>query len=105
MEQNQPYTQSMDVAPVNPERDFARQMSDGGYAVGIAGSEGRSFARDPFESGGIINNVQRQRQMAQDPFGLKNISAYSVNSRNKTRMASMDINPPAEVMRAGGTYE
>ena len=106
MEQNQPYTQSMDVAPVNPERDFARQMKDGGYAGGIAGSEGRSFARDPFESGGIINNVQRQRQMAMDPFGVeRNLSAYNVNSRNKTRMASMDINPPAEVMKAGGTYE
>lgn len=104
MEQNQPYTQSMQVAPVNPEREFARQMSDGGYAAGIAGSEGRGFARDPYESGGIVDNTMRQRQMAQDPAHLRNLAAYNVNSRTKTRMASMEIAPPAQVLKAGGTY-
>jgi hypothetical protein len=102
MEQNQPYTMPMDVAPINPDRDFARQMSDGGYAAGIAGSQGRSIARDPYESGGIVDNPMRSRQRAEDPLGLRNVAAYSVNSRNKTRMASMEIAPPAEVLKAGG---
>lgn len=103
MKEQQSYTQSLETAPVNPERDFHRQTSDGGYAAGIAGSQGREFARDPFESGGIYNNTMRQRQAAQDPSHLRNIRVDS-RSMGRTNYASMDIKPPEEVKRAGGIY-
>ena len=99
MEQNQPYTQSMEVSPVDEERAFARQMKDGGYAAGISGSAGRGFARDPYESG---DTAMMRRQRAQDPLGLRNVQ---VNSRANTRTqyAPMEISPPADVLKAGGT--
>lgn len=103
MNEEQSYTQSLATTPVNPERDFARQTSDGGYAGGIAGSEGRSFARDPYESGGSYDNVLRQRERAADPFGLRNISVSS-RSVGRTNMANMDIKPPEEVRKSGGIY-
>jgi hypothetical protein len=104
MNENQPYTQSMEVAPVDPERDFARSTKDP-YALGIAGSPGRSFSRPAYESGGGFDNVMRQREMAQrtlDPASALN----TVNSRSMTRTQypDMAIKPPQEVMKSGGIY-
>jgi hypothetical protein len=103
MNEKESYTQSLATAPVNPDRDFHRQMSDSGYGAGIAGSQGRSFARDPYESGGSFDNTMRQRERAADPFGLRNVRVDS-RSMGRTKMASMDINPPEEVRKAGGIY-
>ena len=101
MNEKDPYTQSLDVAPVNPERDFHRQTSDGGYAGGIAGSEGRGFARDAFESGGIFDNTMRQRERAADPMGTRNVKVGS-RSMARTNYADMSIEPPAQVLKSGG---
>lgn len=90
-----PYTQALTDAPVNPEREFVRQMSDGGYAGGIAGSQGRLFARDAYESGGIVDNVMRQRQRAQEELNLG--TKISSRNMNRTNWASMDIAPPKTI--------
>lgn len=95
MNENQPYTSALNVNPINPEREFARQMSDGGYAGGIAGSQGRSFARDPFEGGGLVDNVMRQRQRAQEELNLG--TKISSRNMNRTNWASMDIAPPKTI--------
>lgn len=96
MEPRGPYTQALTDAPVNPEREFARQMSDGGYAGGIAGSQGRSFARDAYESGGAFDNTLRQRQRAEEEL---NLGSKIVGSRNMSRpnWARMQITPPASI--------
>lgn len=104
MNENQSYTQPMDVSPIDPERDFARSMKDP-YSLGIAGSPGRSFSRDAYEGGGSFDNTMRQREMAQrtlDP----NSALNTVNSRSMTRTQypDMAIKPPQEVMKAGGIY-
>lgn len=103
MNEQQSYTQSIETAPVDPEREFHRQTTDSGYGAGIAGSQGRSFVRDPYESGGSFDNTLRQRERAADPFGLRNIRVDS-RSMGRTKMASMDITPPEEVRKAGGIY-
>lgn len=89
------YVQPLQTSPINPEREFARQMSNGGYAGGIAGSQGRTFARDPFESGGIADNTLRQRQRAQEELNLG--TKISSRNMNRTNWASMDIAPPKTI--------
>jgi len=91
----------MKVEPIDSEREFFRQMKDGGYEAGIAGSQGRGIVRDTYESGGIANNQMRRREMAEDPFGMRNLRPAS-RATTRTQYASMDISPPADVMKAGG---
>jgi hypothetical protein len=103
MEENQSYTQAMQTTPVNAERQFAQAQKSLYGGGGIAGSEARGFIRDPYESGGAFDNPMRERERAADPFGLRNVRVDSRNT-NRTRMASMEISPPAEVLKAGGIY-
>jgi len=104
MNEQQSYTQSMDVAPVDPEREFSQGQKNPVYGGGgIAGSQARGFLRDPYESGGSFDNVMRQRERAADPFGLRNVNVSS-RAMGRTNYASMDIKPPEEVRRAGGIY-
>jgi len=101
MNERQSYTQSVQNAPVDPDREFTRQMKDGGYEAGIAGSQGRQFSRPTYESGGAYDNVLRRREMAEDPFGLRNLRPAS-RATTRTAYASMDISPPPDVLKAGG---
>lgn len=103
MNEQQPYTQSLEAAPINPDRDFHRQTTGGGYEAGIASSQGRSITRDPYESG---DYALRKREQAADPFGLRNVGNITSRTLNRTNQptqyASMEISPPQEVLRAGG---
>lgn len=104
MNEQESYTQSIDVAPVDPEREFAQAQKSPVYGGGgISGSQARGFHRDAYESGGSFDNVMRQRERAADPFGTRNIKVDS-RAMGRTNYANMDIKPPAEVMKAGGTY-
>lgn len=112
MNEQQPYTQSLETAPINPDRDFHRQTTGGGYEAGIAGSQGRSWTRDPYQSGGSFDNYARKRVQAADPFGLRNVGNINSRTLNRTNQpnqptqyASMEISPPQEVLRAGGLYD
>lgn len=99
--ENQPYTSALNVNPVDPERDFARSIKDGGYEAGIAGSQGRTFARDPYEGGGAVDNVLRQRQMAEESLDL----SRKITSRNMQRAnwASMDLKTPENIGHSDGS--
>lgn len=104
MNEQESYTQSIDVAPVDPEREFAQAQKSPVYGGGgISGSQARGFHRDAYESGGSYDNVMRQRERAADPFGMRNLKVDS-RSMARTNYANMDIKPPAEVLKAGGTY-
>ena len=103
MQEQSSYTSSLEVQPINAERDFARSMEQGGFGTGISGSPGREFARSPYESGGTFNNVMRQREMAQDPSHLRNIKPPT-RATTRTSYAPMSINAPGEINDGGGLY-
>jgi len=104
MNEQESYTKSIDVAPVDPEREFAQAQKSPVYGGGgISGSQARGFHRDAYESGGSFDNVMRQRERAADPFGMRNIKVDS-RSMGRTKMADMDIKPPDQVLKAGGIY-
>lgn len=91
-----PYTQSMETGPVDPNRQYAisKQMAQS--------SPHRALDRDPSEQG-YIGNQLRDLEVAR-----QYASGYRIDSRNTTRpqrteYASMTINPPAEVLKAGGS--
>ena len=89
-----PYTQSMETGAVDPNRQYAisKQMGQA--------SPHRTWERDPYEQG-IAGNQPRAISAAQDY-----ARGYRIDSRNltrKTEYANMTINPPSEVLKAGGS--
>ena len=92
MEQQGPYTQSMASESINPDRDFARSQD-----MGISGSPSREWDRE--SEAGIIGNRARSMRIARDPSHLGNISSRNLS---RTKYASMEIPPPAQVLKAGG---
>ena len=87
-----PYTQSMETSSINPDRDFARSQQ-----MGISGSPSREWDRE--SEGGIIGNRARAMRIARDPSHLGNIGSRNMS---RTQYPSMEIPPPAEVLKAGG---
>jgi hypothetical protein len=86
-----PYTQSMETSSINPDRDFARSQQ-----MGISGSPSREWDRE--SEAGIIGNRARAMRIANDPSHLGNISSRNLT---RTQYASMEIAPPAQVLKAG----
>ena len=88
-----PYTQSMETADIDPNRRYAisKQMGQA--------SPHRTWERDPYEQG-ITGNTPRELGAAQNY-----ARGYRIDSRNLTRTQypSMEITPPAQVRKAGGT--
>lgn len=103
MNEKDPYTQALETAPVNPDRDFALAQKAPVYKGGSIANDNRSWFRDPGESG-HIDNTMRKREMASDPLGMRNISVDS-RSMSRAKFANMEIKPPADVLKAGkGIY-
>ena len=88
------YTKALDVAPVDPERDWSRASRDLGMM-----SPHRGF--DRAAEAGIIGNRGRAMESSRrytEGYGISPVA--SVNSRNTYRnsFASMEISSPAQVL-------
>jgi len=86
----------METGPIDPNRQYALSKQMG------QSSPHRPWDRDSSELG-YINNHPRDIKVAQ-----QYASGYRIDSRNITRpqrieYAPMIINPPAEVLKAGGS--
>lgn len=91
---NQSYTNPLDNAPVDPERDWARSSRDLGMMSPHRGFERASEA-------GIVGNRGRAMDSSRKyTEGYQISPVTSANSRNTSRdnYARMTIDPPAEVL-------